>query len=155
MADRKGRTLNTASVLKASAEHGGPIALSASVAALTVALVGAGHDRIGAQPQPTPTVTVTAPSVPVVDRTTVTASPRPSASQTSARAAGARVMAAGRQPDGRQPGASITAAARPRPGAITPSGPSPVPTVQPAMCDGLILSAQVLRAACVSVGGSR
>jgi hypothetical protein len=129
--------LNVTAVLKSSAEHGGPIALSAGVAALMVALIGAGHGSpVAAGPAPTATTTVTAP--PVIER------PPPWTTTVSAPAPRPVVFAAG------QP---ISAPGAPRPGGGAPSGPSP--TSQPPATSrcGVGLTVLALNA-CLSIGGN-
>ena len=106
--------MNTTALLKTSVERGGPIAMTASVAALTAAIVGVSHERVGAQPQPAPTVTVTATQAPVVSRTTATP---PSGSPGSGSTGQTRVVAVA------APGSSSAD----RPGTVAPSGPSPAP----------------------------
>lgn len=139
--------MNT-TALKTTATYGGPAVFCAGLAMFAVAIVGAGGSRPIAEASPGPTETVTAAPAPVTRRTTVTVSVRPSASPTSERAAQAHMLAAGQAPSGRD------TAAEQRPAEVTPSGPSPTPE-SPAHCRGTVLAVQVLRAACVSVGGSR
>lgn len=133
--------------LKTSATYGGPAVFAAGAAMFAAALVGTGPARPVAQAPSAATVTVTAAQAPVTTRTTVTAHPRPSDVPASARAVEPRTAAAQRRDSG------VSAAAQ-RPGAGVPSGPSPTPE-PPAGCSGTVLAAQVLRAVCVSVGGSK
>lgn len=109
--------MNT-SAFKTGVEHGGPIALSAGVAALTVALVGISHGNpVAAGPVPAVTATVTASPAPEARRTVVAAPPV--STRTAVRFP---ATAAGRT------GGERVSASRPPAGAPAPSGPKPTPS---------------------------
>jgi hypothetical protein len=136
--------VNLTAMLKGSAEHGGPIALSASVAAFTVALVGSGHGESLVGARPGPTVTVTAPA-PNAGRTAAVARPSVTPTPTSASvvAVSDRMAAL---PHSRGGGLSHTQG---RP----PSISEPAPTSSAAVpCGGTVFAVRALRAACVSIG---
>lgn len=147
--------MNTKATLKTTTAHGGPVILCAGVAMLAVAIATPGHSQSEvAAPRPGPTVTVTRSAAAPVTGHTSTPAPGGTQSSASARPTpeAAVIAAAQRTPSRR----TIPPTGR-RPGAGAPSGPSPTPApASPtAACSGSVLALQVLRAACVSVGGSR
>lgn len=136
--------MKSTTALKTGAQHGGPIVLGAGAAmfAFSLALPGPAP-RASAEHQP-PAVTIPPQTpAPVAKR------PRPTPSPSSVRAAEPLLAAAPRTP--------VTPPDHRRPSAAGPSGPSPTPTSPPAApdCHGAVVAVQVLRAACVSVGGTR
>lgn len=153
--------MSTLSVLKVGASHLGPVALSASVAAFTVAVVGMNRTKFDAQ-APNPTITVT--RSPAAGHSSKP-HPRPKSKDHRApnpaptQAPDPSVLADGGHPRNQAPvvthHTSHPAVTRPQPPeAIAPQPPTS-PTDQPTIesCD-VGLSVLVVDA-CVNLGGNR